>query len=121
MSRRNREPTLALLLHNLNTLSLLWKIWSRLEYKRCIYPPKVTVLLTLDIERLHHIVINELKVFVANPVLHIPFPSSEEVVHHGHLVAIHHQLVSQVGTHKTSTTSDLVERKHVFILRTANK
>lgn len=53
--------------------------------------------------------IDELEVFVANPVLHIPFPSCEEVVHYSHLVAIHHQLVSQVGTHETGSTSDLKE------------
>ncbi len=53
--------------------------------------------------------IDELEVFMANPVLHISFPSCEEVVNHSHLMAIHHQLVSQVGTHKTSPTCNLVE------------
>lgn len=51
--------------------------------------------------------IDELKVFMANPVLYISFPSCEEVVHHSNFVAVHHQFVSQVGTHKTSTSSNL--------------
>lgn len=53
--------------------------------------------------------IDKLEVFVANPVLHIPFPSCEEVVHHSDLMAIHHQLISQVRSHKTSPASNLVE------------
>lgn len=52
--------------------------------------------------------IDELKVFMANPVFHIPFPPGEEVVHHSHFMAVHHQFVSQVGTHETSPTSNLV-------------
>ena len=59
--------------------------------------------------------IDELKVFVANPVLHVPFPSCEEVVHHRHLMAIHHQLISKVGANKTSPTGDLVEENTCMI------
>lgn len=55
--------------------------------------------------------IDELKVFMADPVLDVPFPPREEVIHHGHLVAVHHQLVSEVGTHKTSPASDLAQIK----------
>lgn len=55
--------------------------------------------------------IDELKVFVADPVLDVPFPPGEEVVHHRHLVAVHHQLVGKVGTDETSTTSDLAHKK----------
>ena len=76
--------------------------------------PTFTLSLTLNIERLHHIMIDQLEVLVSDPVFHIPFPSCEEVVHHSHLMAIHHQLVSQVGTHKTSPTSDLVGKKHMY-------
>lgn len=77
--------------------------------------PTVILQLTLNIERLHHVVIDELKVLMADPVLHVPLPSREEVVHHRHLVAIHHQLVRQVGTHKPRPTCDLEEEKHMSV------
>ncbi|TNN32163.1 hypothetical protein EYF80_057677 [Liparis tanakae] len=64
-------------------------------------------------ERLHHVVIDELKVLVANPVLHIPLPSCEEVVHHSHLVAVHHQLVGQVGAHEAGSPGDLEKEEVV--------
>lgn len=68
-------------------------------------------LLTLNVKGLHHIMIDELKVFMADPVLDVPFPPREEVIHHSHLVAVHHQLVSKVGTDKTSSTSNLAQKK----------
>ena len=64
-------------------------------------------LLTFYVQRLHHIVVDQLKVLVADPVLHVPLPACEEVVHHGHLMAVHHQLVGEVGTHKAGATRDL--------------
>ena len=64
-------------------------------------------LLTFDVQRLHHVVVDELKVLVADPVLHVPLPAREEVVHHGHLVAVHHQLVSEVGAHEARAARDL--------------
>lgn len=82
---------------------------GRQEIKSASLRFMATVSLTLDIKRFHHIVIDELEVFVAEPVLHISLPACEEVVHDGHLVAIHHQLVGQVGSYKTSSTSDLME------------
>lgn len=69
--------------------------------------------LTLNIQRLHHVVVDELKVLVADPVLHIPLPPREEVVHHRHLVAVHHQLVGEMGPHKTSPTGDLLEDRRM--------
>lgn len=67
--------------------------------------------LTLNVKGLHHIVIDELKVFMADPVLDVPFPPREEVIHHGHLMAVHHQLVSKVGTNETSPTSNLAQNQ----------
>lgn len=76
----------------------------------CVYLSQVTPL-TLNVKGLHHIMIDELEVFMADPVLHVPLPPREEVIHHGHLVAIHHQLVRQVGTNETSPTSNLAQAK----------
>lgn len=60
--------------------------------------------------------VNELKVLMADPVLHISLPSREEVVHHCHLMTVHHQLVSKMGPHKTSPTSDLLEESAAFFM-----
>jgi hypothetical protein len=50
--------------------------------------------ITFYVERLDHIMVNQLEVLMANPVFHISLPACEEVVHHGHLMAIHHEFVS---------------------------
>lgn len=63
--------------------------------------------LTFYVKRLHHIMIDEFKIFMTDPVLHVPFSPCEEVVDDGHLVAIHHQLVCQMGAHETSPSCDL--------------
>lgn len=54
--------------------------------------------------------VDELKVLMADPVLHISLPSCEEVVYHCHLMTVHHQLVSEMGSHKASPTSYLLEK-----------
>lgn len=73
--------------------------------------------LTLNVQRLDHIVVNELKVLVADPVLHISLPSCEEVVHHCHLMTVHHQLVSEMGSHKASPTSYLLKKSAVCVMQ----
>lgn len=57
--------------------------------------------------------VNELKVLMTDPVLHISLPSCEEVVDHCHLMTVHHQLVSKMGPHKTSPTSYLLKESAV--------
>ena len=44
--------------------------------------------------------VDQLKVLVADPVLHVPLPAGEEVVHHGHFVTVHHEFVCEMGAHK---------------------
>lgn len=93
----------------LTTLIHVLKIQTGLRYKFTWYAR--SALLTLNVKGLHHVVIDKLKVFMADPVLDIPFPPCEEVIHHSHLVAVHHQLVGEVGTDKASPTSNLAQIK----------
>ena len=65
--------------------------------------------LTFDVEGLHHVMVDKLEVLVADPVLHVPLSAREEVVHHGHLMAVHHELVREVGAHEPCTSSYLRE------------
>ena len=51
--------------------------------------------------------INQLKVGVTKPVLHVPFASGEEVVNDGDLMPVNHQLIGQMGTNEPSTPCDL--------------
>ena len=44
-------------------------------------------------ERVHNIMMQHLKVLMPKPLLYVPLPASEIVVHHEHLVPIQHQLV----------------------------
>lgn len=63
--------------------------------------------LTFDVQGLHHTMVDQLKVLVADPVLHVSLPAREEVVHHSHLVAVHHESVSEMGAHEPRSSSYL--------------
>ena len=49
--------------------------------------------------------VQHLKVLMPKPLLYVPLPACEVVVHHKHLVPIQHQLVHQVGSNKASSSS----------------
>ena len=67
---------------------------------------KVINLIDFDVERLHDIVVDELKVFVRQPVLHVPLSSSKEVVDDDYLVALDHQLVDEMRSDESCAASD---------------
>uniref|UniRef100_A0A182ILJ5 Uncharacterized protein n=1 Tax=Anopheles atroparvus TaxID=41427 RepID=A0A182ILJ5_ANOAO len=58
----------------------------------------------LDEQRVHDVVVDQLEVFVPQPVLDVTFPPGKEVVHHDHFVTLHHQIVDQVRTDESGTT-----------------
>lgn len=64
-------------------------------------------LLTFNVQGLNDIVIYQFEVLMTNPVLHISFPARKEVVHNCNLMAIHHQFVSKMRTHKPCSSSYL--------------
>ncbi len=66
---------------------------------------------TFNIERLHHIMVDQLKVLMADPVLYIALAASEEIIHHCHFMTIHHQLISEVRAHESCPTGDLPEER----------
>lgn len=68
--------------------------------------------LTFNVEGLHHIVVDQLEVLVADPVLHVSLPASEEVVHHSHFMAVHHELVGEMGAHEARSSSYLQHVGH---------
>lgn len=54
---------------------------------------QVVDLIYLHKQRIDDILVDELKVLVAHPVVDVAFAAGEEVVHDDHLVARHHQSV----------------------------
>lgn len=56
----------------------------------------LTHLIHLNEQGVDNVMMYQLKVLVADPVLHIPLPSSEEVVHHNDLLALHHESVHKM-------------------------
>ena len=46
-------------------------------------------LIDLDIQWLDNVLVNQLKVLVADPVLDISLSTSEEIVHHNHLSKVY--------------------------------
>ena len=62
---------------------------------------------TFNVQRVDDVMVKELKVFVADPVLDIAFSAREEVVHDCHLVSFHHQLIHQMRADKTRPSCHL--------------
>lgn len=62
---------------------------------------------TFNVQGLNDIMIYQFEVLMTNPVLHISFPARKEVVHNCNLMAIHHQFVSKMRTHKPCSSSYL--------------
>ena len=71
--------------------------------------------LTFNVQGVDHVMIKQLKVLVSKPVFHVTLAASEEVVCHGHLMALYHQPVSQVGPHKPCPTGYLNEQTHQIL------
>ena len=69
---------------------------------------------TFNVERVDNVMVEELKVLVANPVLNIALSPSEEVVNHRHLVSFHHQLIHQVRANKPCPSGHLQQELTVF-------
>lgn len=55
--------------------------------------------------------VDELKVLMANPVLHVALAAGKKVIDHSHLMTVHHQFVRQMGAHKARAASDLHPEK----------
>eukprot|EP00968_Pinguiococcus_pyrenoidosus_P027466 scaffold7381_cov310-Pinguiococcus_pyrenoidosus.AAC.12 len=69
-------------------------------------------LVHLERDRIDHIVDDELEVLVAHPVLDVPLPPREHVVHHDDLVAKQHEQVHEVGAHEAGAA----RHKHAQLL-----
>ena len=65
---------------------------------------EVINLVDFDVERLHDIVVDKLKIFVRQPVLNVSFSSSEEIVDDDQLVALDHKLVDKMGAYESGTS-----------------
>lgn len=70
----------------------------------------------LDEQGIDNVMVNELKVLVAEPMLHVPLPPCEEVVHHDDLMALHHQGVHEVGPHEAGAPGNLKTTSTTFSL-----
>lgn len=73
-----------------------WRCWAG----------QVIDLIDLNHEWIHYIVSDHLKVWVAQPVLHIPLTSCEKVVEDNDFVAHEHQAVDKMRSHKACSSCD---------------
>lgn len=64
-------------------------------------------------QRIHNIVMNQFEVFVSQPVLNIPFATCEKVISHNDFVALHHQIVHQMGANESRSTCYLQKREGI--------
>ena len=55
-------------------------------------------LIHFDKERIHYVMMNELKVGMADPVFHIVLSAGEKVVQTDHLMAFDHEPIDQIGS-----------------------
>lgn len=69
---------------------------------------QVVNLIHFDVEGSYNVVVNELKIFVAQPMLHVPFPPREKIIHDDYFVASQHQFVNQMRSDKSSSSGNLL-------------
>ena len=62
---------------------------------------------TFDVERVDDVVVEQLEVLVTQPLLDVALASREEVVGHGHLVALQHELVDEMRAHEPRSARHL--------------
>lgn len=63
-----------------------------------------------------NVMMNEFEILVTEPVFHIAFSTSKKIIGNYDLVALHHQIVSQMRANETSPTSNLTKRQKVDFL-----
>lgn len=68
-------------------------------------------LIHFDEQRIDDVMVNELEVLVTEPMLDVTLATGKKVVRNDNLMALHHQVVGQVRSNKTSTASYLKDRK----------
>jgi len=67
---------------------------------------QVVDLVALEEEGPSDVVVHQLEVRVTDPMLHVPPPPGEEVVNDHDVMALHHELIHQVGAHKPRAARD---------------
>lgn len=55
-----------------------------------------THLIYFNVQWIDNVMMYQFKIFMTNPVLHVPLPPSEEVVHYNDLMALHHESVHKM-------------------------
>ena len=60
--------------------------------------------------------VEKFKVLVSYPVLNVSLATCEEIVSHRHLMALHHQHIDKMRTHKASATCHLVKEINCHII-----
>lgn len=63
--------------------------------------------INFDEQRIDDIMVNKFEVLMAEPVFYIAFPSGKKIIGNDDLMALHHQVVSQVRSNETSSSSYL--------------
>lgn len=71
---------------------------------------QVIDLVHLDEQRIDNVVMNELEVLVAQPMLDVAFATGEKIVCHDDFMALHHQLVDEMRTDEAGAARDLQMR-----------
>lgn len=77
---------------------------------------QVINLVNLDIERIDDVVMNQLEILVADPMLDVLLPASEEIVGDNNFMTLVHQNVDKVRAHETCSTRYLEHSKNTWQL-----
>lgn len=78
--------------------------WIEHVVRRRRWTGQMVDLVHLNEKRIDNIMVDEFKVFVSQPMLHVALTSRKEVVGHDYFVALHHELIDQVRAYKSSST-----------------
>ena len=71
---------------------------------------------TFKVEWIHNIVMNELKVFMTDPVLNVTFATRKKVIRNCDFVSLYHELVNEVRTNKARSASHLCSNSVAIVI-----
>ena len=58
-------------------------------------------------QRVDYIMMDKFKISVANPMFNISFPASKKIIYNNNFMSFFHEVINQVGTNKSSSSSYL--------------
>lgn len=71
-------------------------------------------LIDFDKQWIDNVMMNQFEILMTKPMFYIAFSASKEIISNNDLMALHHQIVDQMGSNEASTASYLGGEKYAI-------